>query len=406
MNYDIDKIRDCFPILKEKPYGKKLVYLDNSATTQKPSQVTDTINDIYNHCNSNIHRGVHYLSGVMTEKCEDSRKTIQKHIFAEFSQEIIFTAGTTAGINAVAFSFGERYIKPHDEIIVSAMEHHANIVPWQMMCDRKKAVLRVIPVSDEGLLDMDAYEKLLSEKTRIVAVCHGSNTLGTVNPIKKMAEMAHKCGAAILVDGAQTVQHMPVNVKELDCDFYVFSGHKMYGPTGIGVLYGKRELLLDMPPYQGGGSMVECVNFEKTTYNELPFKFEAGTPNYTGAIALGTAIEFINNIGINNIRLWEDSLTKYATGRLAEIPDIKIYGTTPDKIGVISFLMGKSHPYDVGMILDKLGIAVRTGTHCAQPIMHRYGISGTLRVSFGLYNTKEEIDILYEALIRAGKILS
>ena len=406
MNYEIEKIRDCFPILREKPYGKQLVYLDNSATTQKPIQVIKAITDIYNRYNSNIHRGVHYLSGVMTEKCEDSRKAIQKHIFAEYSQEIIFTAGTTASINAIAFSFGERYIKPHDEIIVSAMEHHANIVPWQMMCDRKKAVLRVIPVSDEGLLDMDAYEKLLSEKTRMVAVCHGSNTLGTVNPIKKMAEMAHKCGAAILVDGAQTVQHMPVNVKELDCDFYVFSGHKMYGPTGIGVLYGKRELLLDMPPYQGGGSMVECVNFEKTTYNELPFKFEAGTPNYTGAIALGTAIEFINNIGLNNIRLWEDSLTKYATGRLAEIPDIKIYGTTPDKIGVISFLMGKSHPYDVGMILDKLGIAVRTGTHCAQPIMHRYGIDGTLRVSFGLYNTKEEIDILYEALIRAGKILS
>jgi len=404
--YPISTIRSHFPILEERPYGKPLAYLDNGATTQKPKQVIDTLVDLYSHSNSNIHRGVHYLSGVMTERYEEARIEVQQFIHAALSQEIIFTAGTTAGINAVAFSFGERYVSAGDEILISAMEHHANIVPWQMLCDRKGAILRVIPMSDNGELDMEAYENLLTDKTRIVAVCHVSNTLGTVNPVKEIIGKAHKHDIPVLIDGAQSVQHFPIDVQHLDCDFFLFSGHKIYGPTGIGVLYGKKQWLDEMPPYQGGGDMVDCVTFERTTYNELPFKFEAGTANYLGAAALQTALEYVKSIGIEAIGQHEKALLQYATQKIGSIEGVKIYGNAAEKAGILSFLVGRSHPYDVGMILDKLGIAVRTGTHCTQPLMKRLGIDGTVRASFGLYNTFDEIDRLYEGILRAKRMLS
>ena len=404
--YPIETIRSYFPILEEKPYGKPLAYLDNGATTQKPLQVIDTIVELYRHSNSNIHRGVHYLSGVMTDRYEEARLRVQQFIHATYSQEVIFTAGTTAGINAVAFSFGERFVKAGDEILISAMEHHANIVPWQMLCDRKQAKLRVIPISDAGQLNMEAFEALLSDRTRIVAVCHASNTLGTVNPIKEIIEKAHSRNIPVLIDGAQSVQHMRIDVEALDCDFFLFSGHKLYGPTGIGVLYGKKKWLDEMPPYQGGGDMVDCVTFERTTYNELPFKFEAGTANYVGAAGLKSAIDLVEEIGLDAIQQHEQDLLHYATQKIGAIEGIKIYGNAPEKVGVLSFLVGKSHPYDVGMILDKLGIAVRTGTHCTQPLMKRFGIDGTVRASFGLYNTRNEIDRLHEGILRAKRMLS
>ncbi len=404
--YPISTIRSHFPILEERPYGKPLAYLDNGATTQKPKQVIDTLVDLYSHSNSNIHRGVHYLSGVMTERYEEARIEVQQFIHAALSQEIIFTAGTTAGINAVAFSFGERYVSAGDEILISAMEHHANIVPWQMLCDRKGAILRVIPMSDNGELDMEAYENLLTDKTRIVAVCHVSNTLGTVNPVKEIIGKAHKHDIPVLIDGAQSVQHFPIDVQHLDCDFFLFSGHKIYGPTGIGVLYGKKQWLDEMPPYQGGGDMVDCVTFERTTYNELPFKFEAGTANYLEAAALQTALEYVKSIGLEAIGQHEKALLQYATQKIGSIEGVKIYGNAAEKAGVLSFLVGRSHPYDVGMILDKLGIAVRTGTHCTQPLMKRLGIDGTVRASFGLYNTFDEVDRLYEGILRAKRMLS
>ena len=406
MGFDIQKIRQDFPILSQKVYGKPLVYMDNGATTQKPQVVIDTINKLHSEQNSSIHRGVHYMSEQMTELYENARKKIQEFINAEYSQEIIFTSGTTGSINAVAFSFGEQYLKPGDEIIISGMEHHSNIVPWQMVCERKKAMLKVIPFTNDGELILPEFKKLLTNKTRLVAVNHASNSLGTVNPIKEIIEIAHKAGAYVLIDGAQAVQHSNVNVQALDCDFYAFSGHKVYGPTGIGVLYGKQKLLYEMPPYQGGGDMVECVTFEKTLYNDLPFKFEAGTSNFIGAVGMATALDYITSIGINNIAAYEQQLLKYATDKLMSIDGLRIYGNAKEKVSIISFLVDNIHPYDMGMILDKMGIAVRTGTHCTMPVMDRYEIEGTIRASMVFYNTPEEIDRLYDGVVRAKQMLS
>jgi cysteine desulfurase/selenocysteine lyase len=403
---DINAIRKDFPILEQKVYGKPLAYFDNGATTQKPKVVLDTIARIYSVDNSNIHRGVHYLSEQMTELYEEARRTIQSFINAEFSQEIIFTAGTTASINLVAFSFGERFVKEGDEVIVSAMEHHANIVPWQMMCERKKAKLRVIPITDKGELILDEYKKLLNERTRIVAVTHVSNTLGTVNLVKEIINLAHEKNIPVLIDGAQSIQHKKIDVQELGCDFFAFSGHKIYGPTGIGILYGRHELLNDLPPYMGGGDMVDCVKFERTTYNDLPFKFEAGTTNYVDAVAMAEAVKYIQDIGIENIAAREQSLLNYATEKLKAIDNLRIFGEADEKGPIISLLVGNIHPYDMGMIIDKMGVAVRTGTHCSQPLMDRYGIEGTLRVSMAFYNTEEEIDRLVDAIKRAAIMLS
>jgi cysteine desulfurase/selenocysteine lyase len=405
MNFDIQQIRNDFPILSQTVYNKPLVYLDNGATTQKPKQVIDSINRLHTEQNSSIHRGVHYLSEQMTELYEDARRKVQEFINAEYSQEIIFTSGTTGSINAIAFSFGEHFIKPNDEIIISGLEHHSNIVPWQMLCERKNAKLKVIPFSDSGELLMEEYKKLLSPKTRLVAVNHVSNSLGTINPIKEIIDLAHKAGAYILIDGAQAIQHANVDVQALDCDFYAFSGHKIYGPTGIGVLYGKEKLLNAMPPYQGGGDMVECVSYEKTTYNGLPFKFEAGTSNYIGAIGLGAAIDYISGLGLQSIANYEHQLLEYATKKLSNIEGLRIYGTAKNKVSIVSFLVGNIHPYDMGMILDKMGIAVRTGTHCTMPVMDRFGIEGTIRASLVFYNTFEEIDKLYEAVVKAKNML-
>ena len=404
--FNPDKIREDFPILSEKVYGKPLVYFDNGATTQKPISVIEKINALHRSQNASIHRGVHFLSEQMTEAYEEARKKVQQFIHAEHSQEIIFTSGTTGSINLLAFSVGEAWIHPQDEIIISGMEHHSNIIPWQMLCERKNAILKVIPVTDNGELDMKAYASLLSKRTKIVAVNHVSNTLGTVNPVRDIIRLGHQAGAKVLLDGAQAIQHGAVDVQELDCDFYAFSGHKVYGPTGIGVLYGKYEYMHELPPYQGGGDMVDCVTFEKTTYNVLPFKFEAGTSNYIGAIGLGEALDYVSQIGLQQISNHEHTLLSYATEKLLSIPGLRIYGTSPTKISVISFLIDTIHPYDVGMILDKLGIAVRTGTHCTMPLMDRFEIEGTVRVSMAFYNTLEEIDRLSEALFKAKDMLS
>ncbi len=405
MTFDVQKIRQDFPILSQKVYGKPLVYFDNGATTQKPNIVIETINRLHTEQNASIHRGVHYLSEQASELYENSRIKVQEFINAEFSQEIIFTSGATGSINAVAFSFGEAFIRPGDEIIISAMEHHSNIVPWQMMCERKSAKLKVIPFTDDGELMLDEYKKLLTNKTRLVAVTQVSNSLGTVNPVKEIIDIAHDAGARVLIDGAQAIQHGNVDVQALDCDFYAFSGHKIYGPTGIGVLYGKEKLLYDMPPYQGGGDMVECVSFEKTSYNNLPFKFEAGTSNYVGAIGLGSALDYVKGVGIESIVSYEHLLLNYATEKLRQIDGLRIYGNAKNKISIISFLVGDIHPYDMGMVLDKMGIAVRTGTHCTQPVMDRFEIEGTIRASMVFYNTFEEIDRLYEAVLKAKQML-
>jgi cysteine desulfurase / selenocysteine lyase len=402
---NIHQIRADFPILEQKVYGKPLAYFDNGATTHKPKVVIERVNDLHSTLNSNIHRGVHYLSEQMSEQYEEARKKVQAFINAQYSQEIIFTSGTTGSINTVAFSFGEAFVKPGDEIIISGMEHHSNIVPWQMMCQRKQATLRVIPFSDAGELLMDEFKKLLSSKTRLVTVNQASNSLGTVNPIKQIIDLAHASGAKVLIDGAQGIQHGKIDVQQLDCDFYAFSGHKIYGPTGIGVLYGKESLLNQMPPYQGGGDMVDCVTFDTTTYNALPFKFEAGTANFIGAVALGTALDYVEKIGMENIAAYEQELLKYATNKLLGIPGLRIYGTASEKIAVISFLVGNIHPYDMGMILDKMGVAVRTGTHCTQPVMERYGIEGTVRASMVFYNTFDEVDRLCEAVQKASQML-
>lgn len=403
--FDVKKIREDFPILSRKVNGKPLIYFDNAATSQTPKQVVNSIVEYYEKHNANIHRGVHALSQEATEMYEQARQTLQKHFNAKESHEIIFTAGTTAGINLIANGFASELTKD-DEIIVSQMEHHSNIVPWQILCEKTDAKLKVIPMTPEGELDMDAFETLFSDKTKLVFVNHVSNALGTINPIKKIIKKAHAHGAAILLDGAQAAPHLKADVQELDVDFYVVSGHKMCGPTGIGVLYGKEEWLNKLPPYQGGGEMIDQVTFEKTTYAPLPQKFEAGTPNICGAIALGEAVKYLNNIGWDKIAAYEEELLDYATKELNEIDGLKIYGTSKHKTAVISFNIEGLHPYDIGTIIDKLGIATRTGHHCAQPIMDYYKISGTIRASFAFYNTKEEIRIFVDAVKQAKKMLS
>lgn len=400
----IGQIRKDFPILSTRIYGKPFVYFDNGATTQKPAVVIDAISEFYRHNNSSIHRGVHFLSERSTAAYEQARETVQKFIHANSSREVIFTSGATGSINALAFSFGEKCIKENDEILISGMEHHANIVPWQMLCERKNAKLKVFPLEMNGELDLEKYAGMFSEKTKLVAFTHVSNTLGTVNPVKEMIRLAHAHNIPVLVDGAQAIQHGHVDVQDLDCDFYVFSGHKVYGPTGIGVLYGKEKWLEELPPYQGGGDMVENVTFEKTTFDTLPFKFEAGTTNYVGATGLKTALDYITSIGLDSIAEYEKELLYYATDKLHSINGLKIFGTAKNKISIISFLLHNIHQYDAGMVLDKLGIAVRTGTHCNQPVMDYYGIPGTIRASMVFYNTREEIDRLYEGLLKVIKM--
>ena len=391
---DITEIRADFPILRRQVYGKPLIYFDNGATTQKPQCVIDAVDEVYKSFNGNIHRGVHFLSEMSSEAYENARGKVRSFINANKREEIIFTSGTTGSINGIAFSFGERYIKPGDEIVLSHLEHHANIVPWQMMCDRKGAVLKVIPINDRGEIILEEYYKLLSSRTRLVSVAQASNALGTVLPLKEIISAAHSANIPVLIDGAQGIQHGIVDVDAMDCDFYAFSGHKIYGPNGIGVLYGKEKWLSELPPFQGGGDMVDRVTFEKTTYNELPFKFEAGTMNYPAAIGLACALDYVSDIGRENIESREKELLSYATLRLSGIIGLKIYGTSEKKISTISFNINNIHQYDTGMILDKMGIAIRTGTHCAQPVMDRYGIDGTVRASLCFYNTKEEIDAL------------
>ena len=403
--FDISKIRNDFPILKREVNGKPLVYLDNGATTQKPKFVIDAITNYYEEMNSNVHRGVHYLSQLSTDAFEVTRRKVQQFINAKEEAEIIITKGTTESINLVASCFGKAFVHEGDEIIISAMEHHSNIVPWQMLCEDRGAVLRVIPMNDKGELDMKAYEELLSDKTKIVAVAYVSNALGTINPVKQIIEMAHARNVPVLVDAAQAIQHIAIDVQELDVDFLAFSGHKMYAPTGVGVLYGKRVLLDAMPPYQGGGDMIKDVTFEKTTYNELPFKFEAGTPNIEAGICFAAAIDYINSLGIENIKAHEDELLAYATQKLKAIAGVRIIGEAEYKSSVISFVVDGVHPYDIGVILDKLGIAVRTGHHCAQPVMDRFNIPGTVRASLALYNTKEDIDNFVAGLTRALNML-
>jgi len=402
----IEEIRSDFPILSTKAHGKPLIYLDNGATTQKPLQVIRTMEELYRTTNANVHRGVHYLSDRVSERYEAARETVRAFINASAREEIIFTAGTTASINAVAYSFGERFVGEGDEILISGMEHHANIVPWQMLCERKKAKLKIIPFSDEGILDLEAYRRLLTDQTRIVAVTHVSNVLGTVNPVREIVAEAHQHGIPVLVDGAQGIQHGLVDVTDLDCDFYVFSGHKVYGPNGIGVLYGKADMLNELPPYQGGGDMVANVTFEKTTYNVLPFKFEAGTTNFTGAIGLAAALDYLSLLGREAVAEREQALLALATAGLSYIDGVRIYGTAPYKVSVISFLPGTIHQYDAGMILDKMGIAVRTGTHCAQPLMERYGISGNIRASIAFYNTEEEIEALVKGVRKVTEMFA
>ncbi len=402
---DLQKIRADFPILTQKVNGKPLVYFDNGATSQKPKVVIDAITKYYEEINANIHRGVHTLSQLATDAYESSRRKIQNHINAKFPHEVIFTSGSTHAINAVANGFAS-LLKSGDEVLVSALEHHSNIVPWQMLCERTGAILKVIPMNENGELIMSEYDKLLSDKTKIVAVNHISNALGTINPIEYMIEKAHQFGAAILIDGAQAVPHLKPDVLVLDCDFYVFSGHKICGPTGVGILYGKEAWLHKLPPYQGGGEMIAMVSFEKTTYADLPHKFEAGTPNIEGGIVLGTAVDYLNEIGFDDIAAYEHELLVYATEKLLQIEGLKIFGTAVNKASVISFNIEGIHPYDIGTIIDKLGIAVRTGHHCAQPIMDFFKIPGTIRASFAFYNTKEEIDIFVEALQKAKMMLS
>jgi len=398
MTFDVNKIRKDFPALEQKVYGKELVYFDNAATTLKPSVVIERLSNFYKKENSNVHRGVHFLSQEATTAMENARQYIKEFIGASSTSEIIFTKGTTESINLVASSFGKKFIEKGDEIIVSELEHHANIIPWQLLCEEKEAILKVIPVDDAGELDMEAYKNLITSRTKIVAVAHISNALGTINPIVKIIEIAHHRNVPVLIDGAQGISHKSVNVSILDCDFYAFSGHKIFAPMGIGVLYGKEKLLNEMPPYQSGGEMIKEVSFEKTTFNELPFKFEAGTPNVGGILALESALKYIKNIGIDVIESYEHELLTYATAQLKNMPEINIIGNASNKSSLISFVIKGVHHYDAGTILDKLGIAVRTGHHCAQPIMTRFGINGTLIISFAFYNTKEEINIFVDAL--------
>lgn len=404
MSYNVEEIRQDFPILQREVYGRPLIYLDNAATTQKPRSVVEAISNEYFSTNANVHRGVHFLSQKATDLHEAARERVRQFINARSTAEVLFTRGTTESLNLVASSFGEAFLKEGDEVIVSVMEHHSDIVPWQLLRERKGIVIRVIPMDDSGRLDLEAYERLFSERTRLVCVAHVSNVLGTVNPVKQMAATAHAHGAYMLVDGAQSIPHFKVDVQDLDCDFLTFSGHKIYGPTGIGVLYGRESLLEKMPPYQGGGEMIARVTFEHTTYERLPYKFEAGTPDYVGTHALAAAIDYVEALGMDEIAAHERRLTQYAMERLGAIKDMYLYGTTPDKDAVVAFNVGNIHPLDLGTLLDRLGIAIRTGHHCAQPLMQRCGVEGMARASFALYNTMDEIDKLAEGIERVSKM--
>lgn len=402
--YDINKVREDFPILSRQIYGKPLVYFDNGATTQKPLCVLDAMRNEYLNVNANVHRGVHYLSQQATDLHEAARETVRKFINAPKVEEVIFTRGTTESLNLVVSSFGDRFLSEGDEVIVSVMEHHSNIVPWQLLVAKKGIAIKVIPMTDEGDVIMEEYEKLFNERTRIVSITQVSNVLGTINPVKEMIRIAHEHEVPVMVDGAQSTPHMKVDVQDLDCDFFAFSGHKIYGPTGIGVLYGKEKWLDEMPPYQGGGEMIESVSFEKTTFEKLPFKFEAGTPDYVATHGLATALNYVTELGLDNIFAHEQELTRYAMEQMKEIPGMRLFGTSQHKDAVISFLVGDIHHLDMGTLLDRLGIAVRTGHHCAEPLMHRLGISGTVRASFALYNTKEEVDALVAGIKRVSQM--
>lgn len=403
--FDVERIREDFPILKRIIHNKPLVYLDNAATTQKPRSVIDAIENYYKYENSNIHRGIHYLSSNATQAYEKAREKVRDYINAEHIQEIIFVRGATEGVNLIASSFGDFKIEKNDEIIISAMEHHSNIVPWQILCEKKGAHLRVIPLNDDGEIIFDEYKKLLSNRIKLVAITHVSNAIGTVNPVKEMISMAHSHGIPVLVDGAQAIPHRKIDVREIDCDFYVFSGHKMFGPTGIGVLYGKLELLESIPPYQAGGDMIKSVKFEKTTFSDCPYKFEAGTPHIAGGIGLGAAIDYLRAVDIEKIEKYESELLEYATEQMISIKKLRIIGKACEKVGVISFIIDGIHPHDIGTILDNEGIAIRTGHQCAQPLMDRMGIPATARVSFAFYNTKEEIDVLIKGIHKVIKVL-
>ncbi len=398
--FDVESIRRDFPILGREVYGKPLVYLDNAATTQKPQCVIDSISDAYRNVNANVHRGIHFLSQEATDMLEAARENVRSFIGAGSTEEIIFTRGTTESMNLLASSFAAAFLKEGDEVLISGMEHHSNIVPWQIQAQRYGFTIKVIPVTDLGELDLDAFEKLIGPKVKLVSITHVSNVLGSVSPISTIVDKAHSHGIPVAVDGAQSVPHISVNVKELGADFYAFSGHKIYGPTGIGVLYGRKELLEKMPPYQGGGEMIRKVTFQGTTYNDLPYKFEAGTPDYVGSIALGVALDYVRGIGMEQIAAYESELCSYALKRLADIPGMRFIGNSPYRSGVISFLVGQIHPSDMGTLLDRLGIAVRTGHHCAEPLMDRFGIPGTVRASFSFYNTRSEIDTLFEGIER------
>ena len=405
-NFDVEKIRNDFPILKQTVHDKPLVYFDNAATTQKPQIVIDTLANYYSTINSNIHRGVHALSEAATQAFEDSRKKIQNYLNAESEKEIIFTRGTTESINLVANSYGRSHLNEGDEIIISTMEHHSNIVPWQLLASEKKLNLKVIPITDEGEIIFEEFEKLISEKTKLVSIVYISNSLGTINPVEKIIQTAHANNIPVLIDAAQAVSHFPIDVQKLDCDFFAFSGHKLYGPTGIGVLYGKQSLLEAMPPFMGGGDMISKVTFEKTTFNDLPYKFEAGTSNIADAIGLGAAIDYVKSIGLENIYQHEIELLEYATNEISKLDKIKIIGTSKNKCGVLSFIFENIHPHDVGTFIDFEGIAIRTGHHCTQPVMIRYNIPATSRASFALYNTKEEVDIFIKALKKVSEVFS
>ena len=404
--FDVENIREMFPILSRKLNDKTLVYLDNAATSQKPQVVIDALSNYYSHYNANIHRGIHTLAEEATAAYESTRVTVKSFINAAFPEEIIFTRGATEGINLVAYTWGRKNVRAGDEIIISGMEHHSNIVPWQILCEERKSILKIIPVTDSGELDMEAYKNLLSSKTKLVSVVHVSNSLGTINPVKEIIDAAHRVGAIVMIDGAQSTVHLDIDVQELNCDFFAFSGHKVYGPTGVGVLYGKKDLLQSMPPFMGGGEMIKEVTFEKTTYADLPYKYEAGTPNIADTVALKSALDFINETGKDAIRKHENDLLQYATSQLEALPGLTIIGTAEEKVSVVSFVIANIHPQDIGVLLDNQGIAVRTGHHCTQPLMARFGIPGTVRASFAMYNTKEEIDRLVNGLQKAIKMLS
>jgi cysteine desulfurase/selenocysteine lyase len=404
--FDVLRYRKDFPILKQKVHGRPLVYLDNAATTQKPRAVLDAVQRFYTSECSNVHRGLHQLSEVATRSYEAARSTVQHFLHAGQSREIIFVRGATEGINLVAHSYGRQHVNAGDEILISQMEHHSNIVPWQMLCQERGARLRVAPINDAGELVLEEYEKILGPRTRLVAIAHVSNALGTINPVRRLIELAHRQNVPVLVDGAQAVAHLPVNVQDLDCDFYVFSGHKVFGPTGIGVLYGKADLLEAMSPYQGGGDMIRSVTFEKTTYNDLPYKFEAGTPHIEGVIGLGAALDYLGTVGVDNAGAYEQELLAYGTETLAAIPGFRLIGTARDKAGVLSFVLDGVHPHDLGTILDREGIAVRAGHHCAQPVMQRFGVPATTRASLAFYNTRQEIDVLTEGIRKVREVFA